>query len=149
MNMPSYNKKQIKYIISIPGREFTSSGSDTIEIIGFRSSCYIDHAGGQQLSTAQIQIFGISQSDMNAITTLNWNLAEKNKTLIDVFALDDSNTYETLIFRGDIINAWGVYASMPDVYLHIYAINNWYNLKKQSFCYFVKTFCFLFFCLAM
>jgi hypothetical protein len=126
--MPSYNKKQIKYVITIEGRKFTSSGSDTIEIIGYRSSCYIDHAGGAQLSTGQIQIYGLSQSDMNSITTLNWNLQEQNRTLIDVFALDDSNTYETLIFRGNVINAWGVYANMPDVYLHIYAVNNWYNL---------------------
>jgi len=87
---------------------------------GFRSSVEIDKAGLQMRGTLRAQIYGVSQSDMNAITTIQWKpgtIIGNNK--VDVYAIDGAQ--ETLVFSGNIVNAWANYNSMPDVFLMIQA----------------------------
>jgi len=79
----------------------------------------IDKAGGMMMGTLRDQIFGISQGDINSITTLQWKPKSFIPNTVQVFAIDGAQ--ETLIFTGNIINAWGNYQAMPDVFLMIQA----------------------------
>jgi hypothetical protein len=112
-------------VITLGESKFGSSEYDTVTLEGFRSTVEIDRAGGVQMSTLKAKIFGVKQDDMNAITTLQWNPLQHIKNTVQVFAIDGDT--ETLVYRGDIVNAWGDYQSMPDVYLYIHASSTYYH----------------------
>lgn len=72
------------------------------------------------MGTLRAEIYGVSQSDMNSITTLQWKPKPSFIfNTVDVYAID--GTQQTLVFSGNIVNAWGNYQSMPDVFLQIQA----------------------------
>jgi hypothetical protein len=129
MNMSSFSdNKKLKFIITLGTGKFGSQDNDQIIIEGFRSAVSIDKAGGMQMSTLTAKINGISQADMNAITTVTWQPLVEIRNTIEVFAID--GTVETSIFSGDIYNAWGDYQSMPDVFLYILANVGQFNKMK-------------------
>jgi len=122
------NKKQLRFVITLGTGKFGASNNDTITLEGFRAVVDIDKAGGVQMSTLRAKIFGVRQSDMSSATTLQWKPGTFIPNTVEVYALD--GIVETLIFAGNIINAWGDYASMPDVYLHIQAQSAYFNQLK-------------------
>lgn len=71
------------------------------------------------MGTLRASIFGVSQSNMNSITTIQWQPQAFIPNTVQVFAID--GTQSTLVFTGNIINAWANYDNMPDVYLSIQA----------------------------
>lgn len=116
--MPSFdNKKHLRFIITMGTGKFGSSNNDTITMEGFRSTVDINKAGGMTMGALKARIYGVSQSDMNSVTTLQYRPDLWIKNTITVFAIDGE--VETMIFFGNIINAWGDYNGMPDVFLHI------------------------------
>ena len=82
----------------------------------------LDNAGGAVLGTLRASIYGMTASDMNAVTTTKWDPSFAKNT-VEVYAIDGAQ--ETLVFQGNIVNAWGVYAGMPEVYLLLEAQNNY------------------------
>jgi hypothetical protein len=119
--MPSSfdNIKELKFIITLGTGTFGSSNMNTVTIEGFRAVVEVDKGGGQMFAHLKAQIYGISASDMNRVTTLQYQALTAGyiPNTISVFAIDgDQNT---LLFSGNIINAWGNYQSQPDVFLQI------------------------------
>lgn len=98
---------------------FGSSAANQITLSGFRASVTVDKGGGQMFGTLRAQIYGVSASDMNSITTLQYQALTTTRNTISVHATDGDQ--DTLIFTGNIVNAWPVYQSLPDVYLQIEA----------------------------
>lgn len=116
----SDNKKELRVVVTLGTGNFGASKGNQITMEGFRTSVEVEVAGAQQWGTLRAQIYGVSQSDMNAITTLQYKpgtIIGNNK--VDVYAIDGAQ--ETLIFSGNIVNAWANYNSMPDVFLMIQA----------------------------
>lgn len=113
------NKKELKFVITLGTGNFGSSSNNTITLQGFRAVVDIDKAGGMMMGTLRASIYGVSQSDMNSITTLQWHPKAFIPNTVQVFAIDGSQ--QTLIFTGNIINAWANYDAMPDVFLMIQA----------------------------
>lgn len=113
------NKKYLKTVITLGEKEFGASDYNTITLQGFRTSVYIDHAGGVQMSSLRARIYGVKQDDMNSITTLQYKPNFARPNTIEVYAIEGDT--ETIVFQGNIINAWGNYRGMPDVYLEIQA----------------------------
>lgn len=127
--MPSFsNKKQLRFVITLGTGKFGSSNNDTVTLQGFRAIAEIDKAGGMMMGTLKAKIYGVTQADMNSITTLQWKPQTWIPNTVEVFAID--GTAETLIFAGNIINAWADYQSMPDVFLHIQAQAAFYGGLK-------------------
>lgn len=112
-------KKLLKFVITLGTGKFGSSSANVITLKGFRSICYIDKGGGQMMGTLRAKIYGMSQSDMNSCVTLQWRPNFFIPNTIEVFAIDGNE--ETLVFKGNIINAWGDYLHQPDVNLDIQA----------------------------
>ncbi len=124
--MPSFdNKKQLRFVITLGTGKFGSSNNDTITLQGFRATADIDKAGGMMMGTLRAKIYGVKQVDMNSITTLMWKPGTRIANTVEVYAIDGAA--ETLVFAGNIINAWGDYQNMPDVYLHIQAQACYFN----------------------
>ena len=114
------NKKQLRITITLGTGSFGASKGNVITLEGFRAAVEIEVAGLQQKGTLRAQIYGVAQSDMNQITTLQWKpgtIIGSNQ--VDVYAIDGAQ--ETLVFSGNIVNAWANYNSMPDVFLMIQA----------------------------
>ena len=127
--MPSFSdKKELRFVITLGTGKFGSSNNDQIVLQGFRALVDIDKAGGMMMGTLRAKIYGVSQADMNSATTLQWKPGSLIPNTVEVFAID--GTAETLIFAGNIVNAWGDYQSMPDVYLHIQAQSASFNQLK-------------------
>jgi hypothetical protein len=120
------NKKALKFILTLGTGKFGSSDNDTLILEGFRALCYIEKAGGTMFGTLQAKIYGVSMSHMNSITTTQWKNPDTIiPNTVQVYAVDGSQS--TLVFQGNIINAWGDFRGMPDAYLHIQAQEQYMN----------------------
>ena len=127
--MPSFDsKKQLRFVVTLGTGKFGSSNNDQITLQGFRAIADIDKAGGMMMGTLRAKIFGVKQVDMNSVTTLQWKPGTLIPNTVEVFAIDGAA--ETLVFAGNIVNAWADYQSMPDVYLHIQAQSAFFNALK-------------------
>lgn len=124
------SSKQLKFVITMGTARFDEEGSDRITLVGYRAIADVDKAGGMMMSTLRAKIYGVRQADMNTVTTLQWKPNTKIANAVEVFALDGG--VETLIFAGNIVNAWGDYQSMPDAYLHIQAQAAYFNQLLSS-----------------
>lgn len=113
------NPKDLKFMINLGTGNFGSSSANQITLRGFRATVDIDKAGGMMMGTLRASIFGVKQTDINSITTIQWQPLAFIPNTIQVFAIDGDQS--TLVFTGNIINAWGNYDNMPDVYLNIQA----------------------------
>ena len=118
--MTSFQKKALRFEIVLGVNRFGSSVNDTVILQGLRAAVEIENAGGAAGATLRARIYGVLQADMNAITTLQFVPGDQMKNSITVTAID--GTAETQVYTGNIVNAWGDYQSMPDVFLHIQAI---------------------------
>ena len=121
-------KKALRFVITLGTGKFGSSNNDTITLQGFRASADIDKAGGMMMGTLRAKIYGVKQADMNSVTTLQWKPGTLIPNTVEVFAIDGAA--ETLVFAGNIVNAWADYQSMPDVFLHIQAQAAFFNALK-------------------
>ena len=113
------NKKQLRFVITLGVGTFGSSQDNVITLEGFRAYVDIERAGGAMAATLQAKIYGVSISHMNSITTLLYQPRNEywQPNTITVYAIDGDS--ETMVFTGNIIQAWGEFRGMPDVYLHI------------------------------
>jgi hypothetical protein len=127
--MPSFeNKKALRFVITLGTGKFGSSDNDIITLQGFRATADIDKAGGMMMGTLRAKIYGVAQASMNSVTTLQWKPGTLIPNTVEVFAIDGAA--ETLVFAGNIVNAWADYQSMPDVFLHIQAQSAFFNALK-------------------
>lgn len=127
--MPSFSdKKQLRFVITLGTGKFGSSEHDQIILQGFRATADIDKAGGMMMGTLRAKIYGVKQADMNSVTTLQWKPGTLIPNTVEVYAIDGA--VETLVFAGNIVNAWADYQSMPDVYLHIQAQSAFFNALR-------------------
>jgi hypothetical protein len=126
------NEKVLRFVITLGiGRGSFGGGNQTLMLEGLRASANIDNAGGNMMSTLRANIYGMTASDMNAATTTQWDpLTLSAPNTIEVWAIDGKQ--ETLVFSGNIINAWGIYAGMPEVFLMIQAQNNYGNQMNPA-----------------
>lgn len=122
------NEKDLKFRITLAQTTF-ANGANQVTFNGFRSTVDVTMAGWHTNGSSVIRIWGLGQDLMNAVTTLTWApLSVNNKNLIEVWTIDGG--VETLVFKSDIVNAWGDYASMPDVCLYV-ETSTCYNLQVQ------------------
>ena len=135
------NVKDLRFVITLANQSasFSSNGQtyNTITLQGLRAFAHIENAGGAMMGTLRAQIFGVTETDMNTLTSTLWdNLLVSpsgsafafNK--IQVFAID--GTQETLVYNGDVLNCWGVYSSMPETYLYLEAQVGYAALVQPS-----------------
>ncbi len=117
------NAKNLKFVVTLGvgnPNNFAAGGQqfNTITLQGLKATAYIDNAGAFNLGTLKAQIYGVSQQDMNALTSTQWSfLAGQLPNNVQVWAID--GTQETLVFNGVYLNGWGVYTGMPSVYMYI------------------------------
>lgn len=79
-----------------------------------RMSCRIQNAGAPSQQTAQLSVFGMSESLMKKISTLGITATFIPRNAITIEASLPNGGFTT-VFGGSILNAWADYGSAPDV----------------------------------
>ena len=126
------NKKELRFVITLATGNFgTNTATNQITLEGYRASINVDRGGALQMGTLHAKIWGLSQADMSSATTMQWTPQTFMKNQIQVFAIDGPQV--SLVFSGVIVNAWGIYDAMPNVYLMIQAqVGYWSQIQPVT-----------------
>jgi len=120
MPSTSFVKRSLKFSFSLTGNAvFEGSGTNVLTLEGLRATATLRSAGAAFAPSASLQIFGMSQSDMNALTFLAFDPRGLNRNTVRVEA--DGR----VAFVGQIIQAGPEYGAMPDVYLQVEALTGY------------------------
>lgn len=122
--MTFQTRKSLRFEITI------GESGTTITLEHRRASVAITNAGGMCMGQLHAQIYGVRQEDMDSATTLQWQQQELIRNTIRVTAIDGDA--ETLVFSGNIVQAWADYSNMPDVFLHIEAQSCYVGLIEPA-----------------
>lgn len=118
--MSSFTKKKIDVRIQMANKVFSNrQDANTIDLTGFRVVAEIKKVGvfGEGFCS-RIKIYGMEQADMNALSILAWEVLGVDRNTISVFAGDEESGM-TMVFGGQIANAWADYSVAPDTCLVI------------------------------
>lgn len=93
--------------------------SDTVDVSGLRMRARIDNAGGAGQTTLDLEVYGMSLSVMNTLSTLGFVPTTVRKNTVIVKA-GDSNGLAT-VFDGTIYDAYVDLSAQPDVAFRVRA----------------------------
>lgn len=115
----SYERRAINLIFQMGKGSFGASGFDTVRLEGLRVACGIVKAGGVSMAQCQLRVYGMSLSDMNALSTLGKPLLDgrDNRVTVEVGTADGA----TVAFIGTIQEAYVDAQSAPDVAFIVHA----------------------------
>ena len=126
--MSSFAQKQLRVTFILSNNAQFSSGGNTLQVVGLRTVATIRASGAGIAPQASIQIFGMKQSDMNALTMLAWQaLAIQRNTIILDASSDGGQNWNT-VFQGQITTSGPDYTSAPDVPLRVEATTLYFEL---------------------
>ena len=98
---------------------FAGTNSNTLTVSGLRVAANLKAAATPSQGTAEVQVYGMTLSHMNQLSTLG--LARKliaNNT-IKIMAGNDDGTPLKQVFYGVILQAWSDFQGAPNVPLHL------------------------------
>lgn len=118
MSGGSFTQKQLRVTLTLgtPGATFASSGNNVLAITGLRMIATIQ-AIANQSTTADVQIYGLSQSNMDALTVAFFKPPIIINNTMVVETNDGSGWHQ--VFSGTVIEALPEYNAMPDVFFHV------------------------------
>ncbi len=121
--------RQIQPIITLAAAAGTSfNGNDTAKYDGLRVRVSISKGGTPQLDTAEIRIWGMPLSDMNAVSRLGKPLTWTRDNQITINA-GDTDSGMSQVFTGSMNSAY-VDFQPPEASLNIMAISRLVELTK-------------------
>lgn len=128
--MTSWARKRLRITFTLPDDiTFQGTGKNTLTVEGLRVIADMRFTGGAVAPTAELQIFGMRQSDMNSLTMLRWRYQEIKRNFVEVSAFD--GTQWTQVFKGTIVEASPDYSGAPDVALHVQGVALFFD-KMQT-----------------
>lgn len=105
-----------------------SGASNNATLSGLRMSAKITRAGGPMVSQMSLEIYGMTLSMMNQLSTLGLIATTQRRNTIVVQAGDSGgNDPLQQVFQGTITSAWGDFQGMPDVPFRVEASNGIYQ----------------------
>lgn len=118
--MSDFIRRYIEISIgALAGAANPSSQALDVTLRGLRVSATILNAGGMQnMSQANLLIYGLSKSHLNAMSTLGGRVFENDNFTIKVSAGDDKNGMSE-VFNGNVVNAWADMQTAPGVVMHV------------------------------
>ncbi len=97
---------------------FGEDGSNQVVVGGLRVRAKVEKAGGASMGKLNAQIYGLTFSLMNRLSTLGMapNRIRRNTVLLEA---GDADKGVSAVFDGTISNAWADFAGMPNVVFNI------------------------------
>lgn len=127
MSQTSFTDKQLKFTLILSPENtnavFPMTGSNTLVISNCRAACQIQTVPLVP-TRACVKIYGMRQQDMNALTVIFFNSAQKivfNSLIIE----QNSGQGWTQVFSGMITDAQPRYRSQPNVFFDIQALTGY------------------------
>lgn len=131
----SFVQRLIDIQITAPassGIVFGPSRSNTTTIQGRRVSATIANVGIVSRAMASIQIFGMTQSDMNALSSqAQFNYYSQNQVTVTILAGDLVNGM-SIAFEGNLTSALADYSDMPNISFNIIAVQLYNTAIDQA-----------------
>ena len=128
----SLSPKKIDVSFSLASGTFGDSGSNTANVTGLRVTCHVLNRGGAGQSNMELAIYGLPLSIMNQLTTFGTNYQLQQKNGVTVSA-GDADSGMSVVFQGNIFQAWVDGQSQPNVCLRVVATpGTFYNAKPQT-----------------
>jgi hypothetical protein len=112
-------RRAIDLTFNLGTGSFGIGGFGTTKVSGLRVSARILKAGGNGMSTASIQIFGMQLNTMNKLSTLGVVATQQRRNTVMIEAGDDSS--KSVVFVGTITNAWADFQNAPSVVFNVEA----------------------------
>lgn len=97
-----------------------SGGKDTVTLSGYRASAKIANSGAPSGSSLHLEVYGMTLSLMNQLSTLGMVVRLVPRDTV-VVAAGDARKGMTTVFVGTIINAWADFQSAPNVPFYVEA----------------------------
>ncbi len=113
-------KRRMKFTFDLGEGGFGQGGANQVSLDGHRATATIVKAGGNSMGTAQLQIYGMTLEQMNQLSTLGMVITATRKNTVTVSAGDDGSGV-SIVFIGQITNAWGNFQAAPQVPFHVEA----------------------------
>jgi hypothetical protein len=104
--------------LNAPPPSPSQGGGNSMTISGLRASAKITKAGGADMSSLDAEIYGMTLSQMNQLTTFGTQYAAVGKNYITVQAGDVGGQLST-VFVGTITTAWMDATGMPDAVFRV------------------------------
>lgn len=95
------------------GKTFVESGYNTVTVEGLRMRCKVEKAGGVSMTAMSLEVFGLSLSIMNQLSTLGMLVSAVQRNSVIVEAGDSTGMGQ--VFNGTITACWTQFTAMPDV----------------------------------
>ena len=115
----SFVQRALTAIIRLGTGAFGNTGQNTVTLSGLRASASIHKGGWPSFDVAEMRIYGVQPSVMNAVSTLGIPIPMvRHGNSLTIQAGDAVNGMAT-VFNGYIQNAWQNFDGMPDTMLQL------------------------------
>lgn len=110
----SFLERKIDLTFKLASGSFDETGTSENSVTGLRVTTKLLKAGGPSMGTAQIEVYGMTMSFMNKLSTLGMRLSNVPRNTVTVSAGDDTSGMG-VVFIGTITYAWIDFAASPEV----------------------------------
>ena len=117
----SFQQRALTAIITLGTGQFGNTGKNTVTLSGLRASASIRKGGAPSMDTAEMRLYGVQPSVMNAVSTLGVPLPMVQHNNVLTIQAGDTAMGMTTIFSGYIQNAWQNFDGMPETMMQIVA----------------------------
>lgn len=116
----SFSDKQLRVTFALSTNAvFAGTNANTLVLSGLRTVALVRGSGFPAWPEADLAIYGMKQTDMNALSALAFQLEQVNRNSVQIEA--NSGNGWTTIFKGQIVNAFIDYSAPPDVCMRVQA----------------------------
>ena len=119
-NNTSFRRRKLRVQITLSKGQFRNGEGNTVIIEDLGMTARIDKSGPPEFGKASVEIYGLSYSLMEQLSTLNMSPMFVRRNYLNIFAGDEFSGY-TQIFSGSITSASADFNAAPDVKFKIEA----------------------------
>lgn len=126
----TFSVKQLRFTFTLATNAKFQGGNNTLVITGLRATADIDFPGPPSFPTANVRIYGMKPSDMQALTGLTFQTLtyQRNSIQIDT----NSGNGWTTVFAGQLITVVPDFSDQPNVALQLFAQNLGFDLLNPA-----------------
>ena len=126
----TFTEKLLRFTFTLATNAKFQGNNNTLQIEGLRAVADIVYPGPPAFPTANVRIFGMKPSDMQALTGLIFQTLQYQRNSIQIEANDGSGW--TTVFEGQIITGVTDFSGMPDVAFSIFAQTLGFDLLNPA-----------------
>ena len=119
MTAASFTQKQIDVTITLGTGSFGDTGFNTVKLTGRRATCSIEKGGYPSMDRAQVRVYGVAPSVMNAVSTLGVPLTMYRHNNTMLIEAGDTTNGMAVVYTGYITAAWQDYSEAPETALNL------------------------------